>query len=318
MLSYYVYVLHAIESLTQISSSLHRGTIIIGQFRTVIQKSDEFVGDEVKQKEALKAVTVSALIASGVAIAMIAIVAIVLAVVSKDLDGEVVEIIEGVSKVVAAIFILQFSTKMPKWLGLYASKNKDYEGKVEGLSIRAIKFNVAWNLWREVAECGAFLIPFFLGDGAIAIPLSGLVGIIVGLAAGLGIYFASRNMVNKFWLAFFLSAVTGMLSVGLFVGGCHEFEEVWGETKKVWKIDAPFWSHKRLPMAILKPFGYSASRTVLQMCCFWIWTALLLGCHFYKYKQSEKFRAENEETKVKEVKPEEAAFEDETGGDSKV
>ena len=283
-------------------SSLHFASLhisgeqssLVSTVATVIQKSDKFVQDEAKQKEALKAVTQAALIASGLAMAIVAIIAIVLAVVSKDLDERVVEVIEGISKVVAAICILQLSTKVPKWLGLYAGKKKDYEGKVAGLSMKSIKFNVAWNIWREVAECGVFLIPFFLGSGAEAIPVSGLVGIVVGLAAGLGIYYASKNMENKFWLAFFLSAVTGMLSVGLFVGGCHEFEEVWGETKKVWKIEAPFWSHKRLPMAILKPFGYSSSRTVLQMCCFWSWIALLLGCHYYKYTQSQKFLAEDQ------------------------
>lgn len=259
--------------------------------------------DEEKKRAALKAVNQSALIASLIAVVIVAIVAVTLAVVSKDLDGRVVEIIEGVSKVVAAIAILQLSTKVPKWLGLYASKKVNYEDKVEGLSLKSIKFNVAWNLWREVAECGVFLIPFFLGSGAEAIPLSGFIGILVGLAGGLGVYYASRNMENKFWLAFFLAAVTGMLSVGLFVGGCHEFEEVWGETKKVWTIEGDFWSHKRLPMAILKPFGYSSSRTVLQICCFWIWLALLLASHYYKYKKSQEMFAEQEREMASEKAP---------------
>jgi High-affinity Fe2+/Pb2+ permease len=282
---------------------LPRGTIIIGQYRTVIQNSEEFMKDEGRQKEALKAVNQSALVASVVAIAIVAIVAVTLAVVSKDLDDRVVEIIEGVSKVVAAIAILQLSTKVPKWLGLYASKKVDYENKVAGLSLKSIKFNVAWNLWREVAECGVFLIPFFLGSGAEAIPLSGVIGILVGLAGGLGVYYASKKMEDKFWLAFFLSAVTGMLSVGLFVGGCHEFEEVWGETKKVWTIEGDFWNHKRLPMAILKPFGYSSSRTVLQICCFWIWLALLLASHYYKYQKSQEMINEQKKEMSSEKAP---------------
>ena len=268
------------------------GTIIIGQYRTVIKKSPDFA-DEEKQKVALRAVTTSALIASGVALLICIAVAVPLAVASKNIKPEVIYIIEGVSKVIAAICILQFSTKIPKWLGYYASKKVNDEGLVEGLTIRSIKFNVAWNLWREVAEIGIYLVAFFLNDDALVkIPLSALVGILVGGAGGVGIYYASLHMENKFWLTFFLSAVTGMLSVGLFVGGCHEFEEAWGETYKVWTIDAPFWSHKRLPMAILKPFGYSSSRTVLQMCCFWSWIALLLGCHYYKYKTSQKIFAQ--------------------------
>jgi high-affinity iron transporter len=104
------------------------------------------------------------------------------------------------------------------------------DGIVVGLSMKSIRFNVAWNIWREVAECGVFLIPFFLGEGAIAIPLSAVIGIILGLAIGLALYWGNRKLNNKKWLAFFMAAVLGMLSVGLFTGGCHEFEEVWGET----------------------------------------------------------------------------------------
>lgn len=271
------------------------GTLIIGQYRTVINKSPDFAEDEDKKKEALKAVTQAALIASFVAVLVIAAVAIPLGVASKSFDERVGDVIEGVSKVVAAVCILQLSTKCPKWLGFYASKKVSDDGLVRGLSTRSIKFNVAWNIWREVAEIGVFLFPNFLEkDSLVEVPVSALVGIVIGLIAGVGVYHASMHMENKFWFAFFLSALTGMLSVGLFVGGCHEFEEVWGETKTIWTIHGEFWSHKRLPMTFFKPFGYSSSRTVLQMACFWSWFVLLLGSHYWKYIQSQKIFAERE------------------------
>ena len=263
------------------------GTLIIGQYRTVIKKSPDFA-DETKQKEALRAVTVSASIASAFAFVLILAVAIPLGIVGKQFDKNVGYAIEGISKVVAAICILQLSTKCPKWLGYYASKKITDGRLVEGLSIRSIKFNVAWNIWREVGEIGVFLLPFFLGDDSlIEIPVSAIIGIVVGLVSGLGVYYASANLDDKFWLTFFLSAVTGMLSVGLFVGGCHEFEVVWGSTKTVWTLEGNFWDHNRLPMTIIKPFGYSSTRTVLQICCFWSWFAFLLACHYYKYKTSQ-------------------------------
>lgn len=92
------------------------GTIIIGQYRTVIKKCEDYE-DEESRNEALKAVNQSALLASLVAILIVLAIAIPLGVTSKDLDDRVVEVIEGVSKVVAAICILQLSTKVPKWLG---------------------------------------------------------------------------------------------------------------------------------------------------------------------------------------------------------
>lgn len=268
------------------------GAIIIGQYRTILQKSPDWNTDPDKLKSGLKAITNAALLATFVAILVVIAVAVPLGLLSQDLDEKTADIIEGVSKIVAAICILQLSLKIPKWLGVYHSKKLNSDGVVVGLSIKSIRFNVAWNIWREVAECGVFLIPFFLGEGAIAIPLSAVVGIVVGLALGGAIYYANKKLQNKNWLAFFMAAVLGMLSVGLFTGGCHEFEEALGMTAYVWKIDGgsstSFWSHKRLPMALIKPFGYSSKRTQLQIAAFWSWLALLVIMHVWKWYSSKK------------------------------
>lgn len=267
------------------------GCIIIGQYRTVIFKSPDFQ-DPIKQKEALRTVTMSAFWASVVAVILAASVTIGLYFAGKDFDNYTAEIIEGVSKVVAAVCVLQLSGKVPKWLGLYANKKENEDGVIEGLDQRSIKFNVAWNLWREVAECGVFLIPYMLGNSARSIPVSAVIGTAVGIAGGFGTYWASNNMSNTTTLAFFLANLTGWLSVGLFMGGLHEFEEVWGMTPYIWKIGGEFWSHKRFPMVMIKPFGYTHKRTVLQFVSFWIWIALSFGYHYYKWNQSEKLKAE--------------------------
>jgi high-affinity iron transporter len=164
------------------------------------------------------AITVSALLAALVAIIVTACVAIPLAVLSRDLDETAAIIIEGVSKIVAAICILQLSLKIPKFLGVYATK-KSEAGVTIGLSLKSIRFNVAWNIWREVAEIGVFLIPFFLGEGAKAIPLSGIAGIVVGALLGGLIYITNKRCENKFWLAAFMAILLLFLSTGLFVGG---------------------------------------------------------------------------------------------------
>jgi high-affinity iron transporter len=147
------------------------GCVIIGQYRTVIHKSDQM--DDERKKASLRAVTLSATLAAVVAIAVVIAVAIPLAIVSGELDERVVQIIEGISKVVAAICILQLSVKLPVWLGLYKKVSilpwkkydpaKEKQKNVDNLTLKEIRFNVAWNIWREVAECGIFLIPFFLG-----------------------------------------------------------------------------------------------------------------------------------------------------------
>jgi high-affinity iron transporter len=54
------------------------------------------------------------------------------------------------------------------------------------------------------------------------------------------------------------------------------------------------WSEKQLPFALLKPFGYSAGRTQLQMACFWSWLTLGIVLHIWKYISSKKIREAQE------------------------
>eukprot|EP00550_Attheya_septentrionalis_P000975 CAMPEP_0198293432 /NCGR_PEP_ID=MMETSP1449-20131203/17240_1 /TAXON_ID=420275 /ORGANISM="Attheya septentrionalis, Strain CCMP2084" /LENGTH=321 /DNA_ID=CAMNT_0043993015 /DNA_START=98 /DNA_END=1063 /DNA_ORIENTATION=+ len=280
------------------------GSIIIGQYRTVLLRSPDWQ-DEEKKKKGLQAINRAALGAAVFAFVLCMCVGISLAVLSKGLDPRVGLVIEGVSKVVAAIWILQLSTMIPTLLGVYANKKHQEDLKV-GLTIKSIRYNIAWNIWREVGEIGVFLIPFFLNKGSLlAIPVSALVGIVIGLLSGYGIYVANKKMENKSKLAYFMVLLLVFLSVGLFVGGCHEFELVWGKTRMVWEIEGEFWSHKKLPMTLIKPFGYSASRTVLQICCFWLWLALAGALHFYKYTQSQKIFQQREAEREKNITREE-------------
>ena len=67
----------------------------------------------------MREVTKSAAFAALVAILIVVVVAVILGLLATELDDRVVEIIEGVSKIVAAVCILQLSLKIPTWLGLY-------------------------------------------------------------------------------------------------------------------------------------------------------------------------------------------------------
>lgn len=265
------------------------GAIIIIEYRTVIIRGDSLQAG-IPKEDALREINVATAFAVALALVVIAAIAIPLAILSNDFDSTVSNIIEGISKIVAAICLLGLSLKIPKWLGVYGSKKKregseDSEASEQGLTLRSIRFNVAWNIWREVAECGIFLIPFFLtGDGLVAIPLSAAVGAIVGLLCGFGIFWANKKFTNKNGLAIFAVALLVVLSAGLFSGGCHKLEGELGETPTVWEIHGDFWSVNRLPMTIIKPFGYSDTRTVLQIVCYWCWLGLSALLHYHKYQ----------------------------------
>jgi len=263
--------------------------VIIGNYRKVVKaqkdKEDPWEDDEVNKF--LSTIWLAAAAAATVAAVMITALGIGLNAAGGELDDKVADIIEGVSKLVAAVCIAQLSLKVPTWLGIYPKKNKVMLS--EEITRRDLWFNVAWNIWREVAEIGAFLIPFFLNDeGAEAIPLSGIVGLLVGLFCGALIYAVSMILKDKRRLCIFLVVITGWLSMGLFTGGCHEIEEAAGETPYAWKIKGDFWSKKEFPMALFKPFGYSNSPTILWLVCLPVWAIILAALHIIKYQKVKK------------------------------
>jgi len=274
--------------------------VIIGNYRKVVKAQKDNAEDpweDDKVNKFLKIIWLAAAIAATVAAVMILALGIGLNAAGNELDDKVADIIEGISKLVAAVCIAQLSLKIPTWLGIYPKKNKIMLD--EEITARELWFNVAWNIWREIAEIGAFLIPFFLNDaGAEAIPLSGFVGLLIGLLCGALIYVSTMLLKDKRRLCIFLVIITGWLSMGLFTGGCHEIEEVVGETPKAWKIKGDFWDKKKLPMALFKPFGYTSSPTILWLVCLPVWAIILVALHVFKYQKVSKNNSKKEAVEV--------------------
>lgn len=120
------------------------GAIIIGEYRTIILRGDS-LAPGIRREDALHEITVSALVAVAFALVVIASIAIPLAILSRAFDDTVSNILEGVSKMVAGISLLQLSLKLPKWLGVYGSRKKNKHAPLDqgdGLTIRSIRFNV--------------------------------------------------------------------------------------------------------------------------------------------------------------------------------
>ncbi len=97
---------------------LIEASVIIVNYRTLIRSAEHW-NNAAEKNRALKAVTVSAILASLVAVVMVSIFAVVSGIVSSHLTERVLSIISGVSELVAAVAVLQLSIKIPVWLGLY-------------------------------------------------------------------------------------------------------------------------------------------------------------------------------------------------------
>lgn len=275
---------------------------ILTNYNTVI---DRMTWDDERKASAKKVMWQAAAGAMTLAGIMILILGVSLNAAGKNMDDNVTMLVEGVSKVVAALCIAQFSLKIPKWLGVYAIKSnkmEQFEQKMANeFTDRNLFFNVAWNLWREMAEVGVFLLPFFFNGHGDQVPISALVGILIAGVLGGLIFLANWKLANStVYLAFWMSAVTGLLATGLFTGGCHEFEEVWGETPHSYswiqdcttKSCEDFWDHKKFPMVIFKVFGYYKSPTYLALVCWWVFGLTLCALHYIKLKRGVKAMAE--------------------------
>lgn len=184
------------------------GSIILGEYRTIIFRGGPGLLEAgVSPKDALRAVHMAAYVAIALALLVIAAIAIPLIALSSTFDDKTSKIIEGVSKMVAGVCLLQLSLKLPKFLGVYGSCKKkkeqpkkdtpahkdtageeslsgtftdnetkgnandttitpttttsnasaptptptvdEEEAHVGQLSLRNMRFNVAWNIWRE-------------------------------------------------------------------------------------------------------------------------------------------------------------------------
>lgn len=123
------------------------GSIIIGQYRTIVLRGEHALAPGVTQKDALSEIVVATLGATALALFVIACVAAPLGILSHELDTTTAYIIEGVSKIVAGVSLLQLSLKIPKMLEIYGSCKKRTDGAEipeSGLTLKNIRFNVAW------------------------------------------------------------------------------------------------------------------------------------------------------------------------------
>jgi len=269
-------------------------TIIIGNFRTLVIRAD---WDEERKRLAHKNIWISSFVAFFVAFLAILGLGIGLSQAGSQLSSFWVHIIEGISKVVAGLAIGILSLKVPKWLGIYPSKKKkeDIEKREKEtftMSAGELRFNIMWNVWREMAETGAFLVPAFLNGNLLSIPISGIVGIVIGTALGLAVYFGNKYLKDKRALATFMAVFLGALACGLLTGGLQYIELETKRTRTAFRLPNSM-GHWKLPFTIAKPFGYYSNPTVLMIVIYWGYAALLTAGHGYELYRKKKIEEAN-------------------------
>jgi len=198
---------------------------------------------------------------------------------------------EGVSKLIGAILVCKMMFKMPKWFGIsnYGRvENQDYVvpntlAPSDSLdSKEQMGFNLFWNIFREMAECGCFVaIEGFLNPKAYhSLGWSVMVGLAAAFATfviiGLSMKYSQGNTPG-----IVCSIIVQMLAVGLFTGAAHAFEEV--NEMKYGKETGYVWGGEDVDPEVndvVKVFRFFGLRGKFSEVEFGVWMGSILGLTF--------------------------------------
>ena len=188
-----------------------------------------------------------------------------------------VEIGEGISKAIAAFFVIDLCIKIPKWFGISNYVSIDHlELKFSDKTVFAT--SLFWNILREGAEAGVLT--------AVAVVLSNVKN--YGAAIGIGVVAAvlvggpialGAKYLNRMFFSLLATVMLMMLSTGLCVGAVYALEEAY-EIKSggitsgiVYKV-----SNNPERENILKAFSWCGIRKTLTVaaCVTWVVVVFLL------------------------------------------
>ena len=152
-------------------------------YHRTLRRSPNWVSEHVdggSLEVAEKAVTRSMYIALASSLTIYTATAITLSLLTRDIDNRTSYIIVGLSNLVGAIFIFLLSYNAPQWLGVYSSIYSNGRRTPLGASLDALCSKVRLHVFRTFFKVYPTMIPFFLGANAATIPVSVIVGCLVG------------------------------------------------------------------------------------------------------------------------------------------
>jgi hypothetical protein len=137
--------------------------------------------------------------------------------------------------VTGAVMIFLISCKTPTWIGVYWSNKQHDYGEPVGASSKHLTFNVQWSIRRHFAQVYCVTLLFFCGAPPIKIPLSAMIGIVVGFLIFYYFVYLGRttNFENKKTeVAIFMASLISIASSAAFSSGCWYIQRVWGREEK--------------------------------------------------------------------------------------
>ncbi|CAB9517935.1 expressed unknown protein [Seminavis robusta] len=172
--------------------------------------------------------------AVGISVLVYVATAILLSLMTRDMDYRTTYILVGISYFVGAFFIFLLSFKAPQWLAVYASLY-EYQVQIDlGTDCPSLRRRVRLATFKTFLTVFPLTAPFFCGATPATIPVSIVIGLIMGFFLCLLIDWGNRIIKRpKELLAFalFVALAFILASAYLFSYGCSFVQDVWGDRK---------------------------------------------------------------------------------------
>jgi len=252
--------------------------IQIAEYRVAIIKSSKWEGE--KLTDGLRAIMNHSLFATAVGLIIVSGTAAGVALSTKGMDIDLLYILSGLSRLCSAMVIFLLSFKIPVWLSIYHEQNLHPEPLTS--SLKSLRFNVRWSIWKCFFTIYFILLPFFCGaPGPIEIPVYIIVGIIGGILVCLGVYYGrTKCHAHKKSIAIIMVVILAILSALNFAFAFWYIEYVWFPEHNVYDYQG------------LGGWAWWA-------CAILIWLVIELISHFVFWRWSKKkFREEEEQRRA--------------------
>ena len=155
---------------------------------------------------------------------------------TKTMDVNMLYVLSGIARLAAAVIVLIVSIRIPRWFGVYVTYKDDFEEPI-GDTLKVVRFNIRWKVFRHFFQIFFVLLPFYSGvyldppyesyPGSITVAF--LVGIFAGGCVAALIYFGRSTRFKAYKRSISLSTafVLIVLSSFSFGGGIWYIQSVW-------------------------------------------------------------------------------------------
>ena len=204
--------------------------IEIAEYRNAVSKSLCWKGLS-QRKEAYAAITKAVFVSVGLSTLAFVGASIGIALHTQNMDWRAIDVLSGLSRITGGVVIFLISYKCPKWLGVYHSCK--HRTRIAGDTVWRLQLRVGGSIGRYFAQNFVIASCFCCGAHIETIPVSLILGILVGFAVYLAIYLGrTKFRDHKKTLAWLMVIIISLCAAIAFSSGVYFIQRVWGSVEE--------------------------------------------------------------------------------------